>query len=204
MRMNRVVALGIVGWIAFAALGGCQGADPFDRSGGGGGAIGGGGKIVTGNGGKIVTGNGGSGAGGHGSGGIGAGGTNTGGRGMGGTAAGGSAAGGAGGLGAGGSNMGGRGMGGTGAGGRIVDAGANCISTVVAAGYSAGTAPACSACKDQNSNSYEMKCTMMIDCMASKPQPCGGNCELDCFNTVGGNGPLRGCVDAILTAGGCE
>ena len=58
MPMNRVVALGIVGWIAFAALGGCQGADPFDRPADGS-VTGGGGRIVTGNGGRVVTGNGG-------------------------------------------------------------------------------------------------------------------------------------------------
>jgi len=57
---------------------------------------------------------------------------------------------------------------------------------------------------DQNHNSYATKCTMMIDCMAAKPQPCAGGCELDCFNSVGGNGPLSGCVDAILMAGGCQ
>ena len=54
---------------------------------------------------------------------------------------------------------------------------------------------------DQNHVSFEMKCTTMIDCMAGKPQPCTGNCELDCFNSAGGNGPLSGCVDAMLMAG---
>ena len=213
--MNRVVALVIVGWIAFAGLGGCQGADPFDRDAGRSSGIGGhlagsGGQIVTGNGGSGAGGfraSGGSGAGGTGaggfraSGGSGAGGSNTGGRAMGGSGMGGV---GAGGSGAGGSSMGGRGMGGSGAGGRVGDGGANCITTIQMNGYSAGTAPPCSACMDQNHNSYATKCTMMIDCMAAKPQPCTGNCELDCFNMVGGNGPLSGCVDAILMAGGCQ
>jgi len=196
--MNRVVALGIVGWIAFAVLGGCQGADPFDRSGGGG-KTGGGGQIVTGNGGHIVTGNGGSGAGGRASGGSGAGGSSMGGRGMGG--AGGSAAGGAGGLGAGGSNMGGRGMGGTGAGGRIVDAGANCVSAIQGAGYTAPSAPPCSACME-NGNSKAADCMMMIDCMVGCFRM--NNCELDCQHAVSGSAPLVACVDALLTAGGCQ
>ncbi len=201
--MNRVVALGIVGWIAFAGLGGCQGPDPFDRNAGmaasGGHANGNGGHIVVGIGGSGaggLRGTGGSGAGGSGTGGKGAGGSSMGGRGMGGT--------GAGGIAVDGGSMGGRGMGGTGAGGRIVDAGANCITAIVNAGYMAGTAPPCSACMDQNHNSFETKCTMMIDCMAAKPQPCNGNCELNCLHSVSGSGPLQGCVDALLTAGGCQ
>jgi hypothetical protein len=198
--MNRLVALGIVGWIAFAGLGGCQGPDPFERRDAGMTATGG--HIVVGSGGHIVTGNGGSGTGGfRGSGGAGAGGTGAGGKGAGGSSMGGR---GMGGTGAGGAADGGVGTGGRGAGGRIVDGGANCITAIVMAGYSAPPAPPCSACMDQNHNSYETKCTMMIDCMAGKTQPCTGNCELDCFNSVGGNGPLSGCVDAILMAGGCQ
>jgi len=77
MSMNRVVALGIVCWIAFAGLGGCQGPDPFDRNPG----MTASGGHVTGNGGHIVVGIGGSGAGGlRGSGGTGLGGSGTGGR----------------------------------------------------------------------------------------------------------------------------
>ena len=197
--MNRVVALGIVGWIAFAVLGGCQGADPFDRSGGGG-KTGGGGQIVTGNGGHIVTGNAGSGAGGRASGGSGAGGSNMGGRGMGG--AGGSAVGGAGGLGAGGSNMGGRGMGGTGAGGRIVvDGGANCISAIQMSGYSSGTAT-CAGCLD-HSTSIGPQCMMMIDCLGQN-YPCTGNCYTMCFNKVGGSNPLVDCMTSLnISSSGC-
>ena len=201
--MNRVVALGIVGWIAFAGLGGCQGPDPFDRSHDTG-MTGGGGHIVTGNGGHIVTGNGGSGVGGfRGSGGSGAGGSGTGGKGAGGSSMGGRGMGGtgAGGIAVDGGSMGGRGMGGTGAGGRIVDGGANCVTTIKNAGYSAGTAPACSACME-NGNSLTLKCTTMIDCMTG----CFGtnNCETDCLHSVSGSGPLSGCVDALLTAGGCQ
>ena len=126
--------------------------------------------------------------GGSSAGGRGAGGSATGGRGMGGT--------GAGGVGAGGSNVGGRGMGGTGAGGRIVDAGANCITAIQMAGYSAGTAQPCSACMDQNARLIGAECMTMIDCMAGKCRPVPDNCELECFNSVGGSGPLLGCVDA--------
>jgi len=135
--------------------------------------------------------------GGSGTGGRGVGGGSTGGRGMGGMGAGGMRM-------DGGVDTDGRGMGGSGAGGRIVDGGGNCVTAIKNAGYSAAPAPPCSACMDQNHNSYEAKCTMMIDCMAAKPQPCSGNCELDCFNSVGGNGPLSTCVDALLTAGGCQ
>ena len=204
MSMNRVVALGIVCWIAFAGLGGCQGPDPFDRNPG----MTASGGHVAGNGGHIPVGIGGSGAGGlRGTGGAGMGGSGTGGRGVGGGSMGGR---GMGGMGAGGMRMDGgvdtdgRGVGGSGVGGRIVDGSANCITAIKNAGYSAAPAPPCSACMDQNHNSYEAKCTMMIDCMAAKPQPCSGNCELDCFNSVGGNGPLSMCVDALLTAGGCQ
>jgi len=180
--MNRLVALGIVGWIAFAGLGGCQGPDPFERRDAGMTAAGG--HIVVGSGGHIVTGNGGSGTGGfRGSGGAGAGGT------------------GAGGRGAGGSSMGGRGMGGTGAGGRIVDGGANCVTAIKNAGYMAGAAPPCSACME-NGNSKAADCMTMIDCMTA----CFGmnNCELDCQHAVSGSAPLVSCVDALLTAGGCK
>lgn len=204
--MNRVVALGIVGWIAFTALGGCQGADPFDRPSDGTG--GGGGRIVTGNGGRVVTGNGGSGAGGrtNGAGGSAAGGSGMGGRATGGNGAGGRATGGAGGVGsggvgAGGSNVGGRGMGGTGAGGRVVDAGANCVSAIQAANYSAVGAPACSACME-NGNSKAADCMMMIDCMVGCYRM--NNCELDCQHAVSGSSPLVACVDALLMAGGCQ
>lgn len=202
MPMNRVVALGIVGWIAFAALGGCQGADPFDRPADGS-VTGGGGRIVTGNGGRVVTGNGGSGAGGRASGGIGAGGSSMGGRGAGGNATGGRGMGGtgAGGVGAGGSNVGGRGMGGTGAGGRIVDAGANCISAIQMASYSAGTA-SCAACLD-HSTSIGPQCMMMIDCLGVS-YPCTGNCYTMCFNKVGGSNPLVDCMTSFnISSSGC-
>jgi hypothetical protein len=199
--MNRVVALGIVGWVAFAGLGGCQGPDPFDRNPGmtasGGHANGGGGHIVVGS--------GGSGAGGlRGSGGSGVGGSATGGRGAGGGAMGGR---GMGGMGAGGMVMdggvgtGGRGTGGSGVGGRIVDGGANCVTAIKNAGYSAAPAPPCSACME-NGNSKATDCMMMIDCMTA----CFGmnNCELNCLHSVSGSGPLQGCVDALLMAGGCQ
>ena len=200
--MNRLVALGIVGWIAFAGLGGCQGPDPFERRDAGMTAAGG--HIVVGSGGHIVTGNGGSGTGGfRGSGGAGAGGTGAGGRGAGGSSMGGRGMGGTGAGGApdGGVGTGGRGMGGTGAGGRIVDGGANCVTAIKNAGYMAGAAPPCSACME-NGNSKAADCMTMIDCMTA----CFGmnNCELDCQHAVSGSAPLVSCVDALLTAGGCK
>jgi hypothetical protein len=191
--MNRLVVLGIVGWIVFAGLGGCQGPDAFYRGRDG---------AVTGSGGHIVvTGSGGNrGNGGSGVGGIRA----SGGSSAGGSGFGGSSVGGRGGTGAGGTGAGGAGMGGTGAGGRTFDAGQNCLTAIQMAGYMAGTAPPCSACMDQNHTSFAPNCMMMIDCMATKPQPCVGGCELDCFNHSSGSGPLQGCVDALLTAGGCQ
>jgi hypothetical protein len=189
VAMNRLIVLGVVGWIVFAGLGGCQGPDPFDRTAHGGtGGKGGHAGSFGGNLGSLggFRASGGSGAGGSGFGGS-FGGSGMGGRGMGGT-----------------SGASGTGAGGAGMGGHIVDAGANCITTIVMAGYMAGTAPPCSACMDQNHTSFEMNCKSMIDCMAGQPQPCGGNCELECFNKSSGSGPLKTCVDAILMAGGCE
>jgi hypothetical protein len=199
--MNRVVALGIVGWIAFAGLGGCQGPDPFDRSAG----MTASGGHVNGNGGHIVVGIGGSGAGGlRGSGGAGVGGSGTGGRGGGGGSMGGRGMGGmgAGGMGTdGGVGMGGRGVGGSGVGGRIVDGGANCISTIQMNNYTSG-AVSCAGCLD-HSTSIGPQCMMMIDCLGAS-YPCTGNCYTMCFNKVGGSNPLADCMTSFnISSSGC-
>ncbi len=120
--------------------------------------------------------------------------TNAGGSGAGGAAAGGSTAGkgGAGGLATGGST------GTQDAAPPPPDSAGNCLSQVVRNGYACGTAPACSACKD-NQTSLTDKCQGMLDCYASK-YPCTGNCPTDCLNSVGGSGPVKACVDALQAA----
>ena len=195
--MNRLVAFGVSGWLAFAALGACQGPDSFDRPHEGG--VGGAGGKIAGVGGHGVGGNGvaGSGAGGVGMGGRGMGGmTATGGRGVGGAGIGGARA--TGGT----TGAGGTGTGGRGTGGRTGDAGGtNCITAIQGAGYAFSPAAPCSACME-NGNSLTVKCMQMIDCLGAG-WPCTGNCKTTCLNSVGGSGPLSGCVDALLTAAGC-
>jgi hypothetical protein len=198
VAMNRLLAFGVVGWVVFGALGACQGPDTYDRPFDSGGH---------GLGGQGIMGTGGRGTGGSLFG--------VGGRGVGGNIAGvgGSIAGVGGARGTGGATVGtggmtsdgGIGTGGRGTGGRTVDAGANCITTIIANGYAAPPAAPCSACKDNNNNSWETKCTGMLDCMALKPQPVSASDEQMCFNQAGGSGNLQSsCVDPLLMAGGCQ
>jgi|GEM_PF-4480461 len=74
----------------------------------------------------------------------------------------------------------------------------NCISQIIAAGYSAGTAPPCSACKE-NSASLAAKCTAMLDCLAP---PKTSSDFTNCLNSVAGSSVVADCVTA-LTAVGC-
>jgi hypothetical protein len=82
----------------------------------------------------------------------------------------------------------------------------NCLSAVVANSFVCGSAPPCSDCKD-NSTSKAAECEAVIKCIAAS-YPCTGNCEVDCFNKNGGNGPVQTCVTALKTAacggGGCD
>lgn len=81
----------------------------------------------------------------------------------------------------------------------------NCLSEVVANDFACGSAPPCSDCKD-NSTSKQAECEAVIKCIAAG-YPCSGNCETECFNKNGGNGPVQACVTALKTAacggGGC-
>lgn len=84
--------------------------------------------------------------------------------------------------------------------------GGNCISKVINNGYACGSAPACSACKD-NDTSLEDKCQTVLKCFESK-YPCTGNCATECFNSSGASGPVQSCVSALQSAacggaGGC-
>jgi hypothetical protein len=171
--MNRLVAFGVSGWLALAAVGACQGPDSFDRAHPAGSSGGGGGKVV--------------GVGGHGVGGNGVAGSGPGGRGVGGTGMGGT------------TGAGGTGTGGRGTGGRTGDAGTNCITAIQSGGYAAPSTPACSACKD-NQLSLTDKCMGMIDCLAPL-WPCTA-CFTNCLNNVGGSGAVDACVRA-LTAAAC-
>lgn len=74
----------------------------------------------------------------------------------------------------------------------------NCITEIQTNGYASGTAPACSACKD-NGKSLQTECEAVIDCM--EPQwPCTGNCLTQCYNMSGASSPVMSCVSALTTA----
>jgi hypothetical protein len=79
----------------------------------------------------------------------------------------------------------------------------NCADAIKLAGYSAGTAPACSACKE-NGADKSMSCMKVIDCLDTN-YPCGSNmnCALNCNNSGGADSIVVACVNALLTAGSC-
>jgi hypothetical protein len=74
----------------------------------------------------------------------------------------------------------------------------NCITQIIAGGYSAGTAPPCSACNDGNGNSLATKCTGMLDCLA--PPKTSADYS-NCLNAVSGSSKVGDCVKALTTAG---
>ncbi len=78
------------------------------------------------------------------------------------------------------------------------DSAGNCLSQLIANGYACGSAPPCSACKD-NSTSKAAECQAVLDCIEAG-YPCTGNCPTECFNKNGGNGPVQTCVTALQTA----
>ena len=195
--MNRSAVLGCIGVLALVAPLACQGPDkylrPIDANGIGGHSGGGlGGTVILGQGGSPGLG-GFKGAGGApGLGGF----SGTGGRGAGGftPGAGGRSAGGT--TGSAGGTTGIAGM--NGAGGRMFDAGTNCVTAMIAAGYSAGTATPCSACME-NGMSKTATCMAIIDCIAPM-YPCGTMCVTECQNRNSGSGPVNGCVNALMMA----
>ena len=79
----------------------------------------------------------------------------------------------------------------------------NCADAIKLAGYSAGAAPPCSACKE-NGADRSMSCMKVIDCLDTN-FPCGSNmsCFLNCNNTSQANSIVTACVNALLTAGNC-
>ncbi len=79
------------------------------------------------------------------------------------------------------------------------DQATNCVSTIVANGYKAGTAPACSACTDGNGGSLATKCEKMLDCLDAKGTPA----LTDCLNAVAGSSLVSACVTALTKAAGC-
>jgi len=162
--------------------GGAGGATSVDPHGGGGGTTTGTGGTAFGTGG---TGSGGTPTTGGGSGGAGTGGAGSGGTPKTGTGGGGSATGGT-----------------TGARDASVsppDSAGNCVSQVVSNGYACGSAPACSACKDQNLNSRESGCEKGIDCLAAGGASCDANCKLNCLNQAGDTAAIA-CITALQTA----
>ena len=79
----------------------------------------------------------------------------------------------------------------------------NCADAIKLAGYAAGTAPPCSACKE-NGADKSMNCMKVIDCLDTN-YPCGSanNCALQCNNSGGADSIVSACVNALLTAGSC-
>ena len=77
----------------------------------------------------------------------------------------------------------------------------NCADAIKLAGYSAGAAPPCSACKE-NGADRSMSCMKVIDCLDTN-YPCGSNmsCFLNCNNTSQANSIVTACVNALLVAG---
>lgn len=72
----------------------------------------------------------------------------------------------------------------------------NCITRIIAGGYSYGSTPPCSACKD-NSTPLQTKCEDMIDCLA----PPSTKADMTrCLNQVAGSDPVNKCVTALITA----
>jgi hypothetical protein len=100
------------------------------------------------------------------------------------------------------------GTGGTGVGGTTGMAGTtgtakNCADAIKLAGYSAGTAPPCSACKE-NGADKSTNCMKVIDCLDAN-YPCGSNmnCALQCNNAGPADSVVTDCVNKLLTAGAC-
>ncbi len=79
----------------------------------------------------------------------------------------------------------------------------NCVDAIKLAGYAAGTAAPCSACKE-NGADKSMSCTKVIDCLDTN-YPCGSamNCALGCNNMGSADSVVTVCVNALLTAGSC-
>ena len=82
--------------------------------------------------------------------------------------------------------------------GGVRDAGSTCITDIQLNGYAFGNAPPCSACKE-NAMSLNTKCRAMIDCLEPLGMYTAGQ-RLDCFNRVGGSGPLDTCISALINA----
>jgi hypothetical protein len=79
----------------------------------------------------------------------------------------------------------------------------NCADAIKLAGYSAGTAPPCSACKE-NGADKSTNCMKVVDCLDAN-YPCGSNmnCALQCNNSGGADSIVSACVNALLTAASC-
>jgi len=79
----------------------------------------------------------------------------------------------------------------------------NCADAIKLAGYSAGAAPPCSACKE-NGADKSLNCMKVIDCLDTN-YPCGSNmnCALQCNNAGPADSIVSDCVTKLLTAGSC-
>ena len=79
------------------------------------------------------------------------------------------------------------------------DQSVNCATRIIANGYQAGTAPPCSACRDNNGVVLATKCEDMIDCLATRTTPY----LYDCLNAVSGSSFVYDCAFALTKAAGC-
>ena len=79
----------------------------------------------------------------------------------------------------------------------------NCADAIKLAGYAAGTAPPCSACKE-NGVDKSTNCKKVIDCLDTN-FPCGSkmSCFSNCNNTGQADSIVTVCVNKLLTAGAC-
>jgi hypothetical protein len=78
-----------------------------------------------------------------------------------------------------------------------LDSTASCISTIIANGYQAGSAPACSECHD-NGTQLVSNCKAMIDCLAAN-----GPDLTNCLNSTQSDMVVNACVTALTKAAGC-
>jgi hypothetical protein len=74
----------------------------------------------------------------------------------------------------------------------------SCVAQIVANGYQAGSAPACSACNDGNGGSLASPCMQMLDCLLP---PSTSASYLYCLNSIHASSLVDNCVSALTKAG---
>lgn len=74
----------------------------------------------------------------------------------------------------------------------------SCVAQIIANGYQAGSAPACSACNDGNGGSLASPCMQMLDCLLP---PSTSASYLFCLNSIHASSLVGDCVSALTKAG---